>query len=325
MVGGTAPSVGMDAVSSEVVDSPHLVELRERLKSGLPGTNSMRICIRNVLERRVLGRFYVDEWPCFTTVVFQCLQPRLSDTADLFCYSTSKHRLLHVLEQNRLVSMGKWQQILTVEDDGKSIADYVVENLQLDGEYSLASQDYYVEEVGMYALLDELKIPKEPCREGYSIGTLTEETSHFAASQGQWFNKIGRPPDAVQEYHKQCVLRLDTVAIHQGEGTTPVAWRIQWAYDGNIGNIFTLPTHRRRGLATLVLIESCKAILARNEMPEIHAYDGNPSIDMCLKIGFSCIGRLRSICLHFNNNSWVQYLIRPRSCMGYLMITRTLL
>lgn len=107
----------------------------------------------------------------------------------------------------------------------------------------------------------------------------------------------------MQEYHKQCVQRLDTVAIHQGEDTTPVAWRIQWAYDGNIGNIFTLPAHRRKGLATMVLIKSCKTILAINEMPEIHAFDGNHSVDLCLKIGFSHIGRLRSICLHFNNYS----------------------
>ena len=289
----------MDTAASVIVNSRHLVELRERLKPELPRSNSMRICIRNVLERRVLGRFYVDEWPCFTTVVFQCLQPRLSDTADLFCYSTSKHRLLHVLEQNRLVSMGKWQHIVVIEDDDRSIADYLTKNLRLDGDYSLSPQDYYVFEVGTYCLLDELKICKEPCLTGYSVGTLAEENSHFAASQGQWFNKLGRPPDTVQEYHKQCIQRLDTIAIYEGQDTSPVAWGIQWAYDGTIGNVFTLDTHRRRGLATMVLTESCKVLLEKGEIPETRARDGNPSTEMCRKVGFSQIGRVSSIRLHF--------------------------
>ena len=291
----------MDTRASVIVNARHLVELSKRLKPALPRSNSMRICIRNILERRVVGNFYVDEWPCFTTVVFQCLQPRLSETADLFCYSTSKHRLLRVLEENRLVSMGKWQHIAVVEDDDRSIADYLTKNLRLDGEYSLSPQDYNVFEFGTYCLLDELKICKEPCPTGYSIGTLTEEKSHFAASQGQWFNKLGRPPDIVQEYHKQCVKRLDTTAIYEGQDVTPVAWGIQWAYDGTIGNVFTLETHRRRGLATMVLVESCKAILDRDDIPETCAHDDNPSTDMCRKVGFSQIGRMSSIHLHFNN------------------------
>ena len=33
---------------------------------------------------------YTDGWPRFTTVVFQCTFPRLSDIADLNCHSTSK-------------------------------------------------------------------------------------------------------------------------------------------------------------------------------------------------------------------------------------------
>ena len=49
-------------------------------------------------------------------------------------------------------------------------------------------------------------------------------------------------------------------------------------------------------MMTAAVHESCKSIiykLARNEMPEIHAYDGNPSIDMCHKIVFSHIGRVK--------------------------------
>lgn len=107
----------------------------------------------------------------------------------------------------------------------------------------------------------------------------------------------------MQEYHKQCVRRLDTTAIYEGQDTTPVAWQIQWAFDGTIGNGFTLPAYRGKGLATMMLAESCKSILARSQMPEICVSDGNPSIAMYQKIGVSHIGRVNGIHLHINNDN----------------------
>ena len=283
-----------------VIDN--LAELRDNLKPKLPKSNSMRMCIRNVMEGRVQGNFYTDAWPHFTTVVFQCVEPRLSDTADLLCYSTSKHDLLHVLQQNQLVTEGKWQMIQIIEDDNKTIGEYLMKNLKIDGQV-LLPQDYSVVQSGMYGLVKKIELPSLPCPEGYFLGPLTEKHNELTTSQGQWFNKVGRPSSIVQEYHKQCIQRLDTVAIYHNENpTTPVAWGIHWAHNSTFGNAFTVEAHRRKGLSLAIAIETCRRMLARGDIPQCHILDYNSnSINLACKLGLTPIGRVTSIALHWNS------------------------
>ena len=279
----------------------HLAELREILKPQLPRSNSVRMCIRNVMEGRVQGNFYTEAWPHFTTVVFQCVEPRLSDTADLLCYSTSKHDLLHVLQQNQLVSVGKWQMIEIIEDGSKTIGEHFIKNLKIDGRHLLL-QDYSAIDYGMYGLLQKTKLPSLLCPEGYFLGPLTEKHNQLAISQGQWFNNVGRPADIVQEYHKQCIQRLDTVAAyHNQDPTTPVAWGIQWAHNNTIGNVFILEAHRRKGLAMAIGIETCRRILAKGGIPQGDIMDDNSgSINLAYKVGLTLFGRVAGVVLHWN-------------------------
>ena len=285
--------------SSGGVPTHRLAELRDSLKTQLPRSNSMRMCIRNVMEGRVQGNFYTDAWPHFTIVVFQCVEPRLSDTADLLCYSTSKHDLLHVLQQNQLVTVGKWQIIEIVENDSKTTGEYFIK--KFDGRH-LLPQDYSTIEYGMYGLLQEVKLPSLPCPEGYFLGPLTEKHNELAISQGQWFNNVGRPADIVQEYHKQCIQRLDTVAAyHNQDPTTPVAWGIHWAHNSTIGNVFTLEEHRRKGLSAAIGIETCRRTLARGDIPQGDIMDDNSSsINLAYKLGLTPTGSVTCIFLHWN-------------------------
>ena len=106
------------------IDSSQLLDLRQRLSTGLPKSNGLR-----VRRGRVDGKFYVDQWPDFTAVVFQCLQPSISSTLE------SKQQLVVLLEHAGLVSTSMWQLLYIVENEDKSIADYVGENLRVGGRH----------------------------------------------------------------------------------------------------------------------------------------------------------------------------------------------
>ena len=252
------------------------------------------------MEGRVQGNFYAKAWPQFTTVVFQCVEPRLSETADLMCYSTSKHDLLHVLQQNQLVTEGKWQMIPIVEDDSKTIGEYVIKNIKINGQ-SLSSQHYFALHTDIYSFLGQVNLLNAPCPEGYFLGTLMEEHDHFAASQGDWFYNFRRPADVAKEFHKQCVQRFGAIAAyHNQDPTTPVAWNIQWSNNGNIGNVFTVEEHRRKGLAVATLVEACSRILAKEDLPECHIEEDNTSsVNLFTKLGFSSIGKAVDLVPHF--------------------------
>ena len=252
------------------------------------------------MEGRVQGNFYTDAWPHFTTVVFQCVEPRLSETADLLCYSTSKHDLLHVLQQNQLVTGGKWQMIQIIEDDNKTIGECVIKNLNIDGR-GLSSQDYFVFVLEMYSFLGQPNLPDVPCPRGYFLGTLMEKHNQLATSQGQWFNNVGRPANVAKEYHKQSFQKLGSIAAyHNQDPTVPASWTMQWAIDSTIGNLFTVEAHRRQGLAEAILVGMCKRILAKGDFPECRVLEENViSKNLCHKVGFSSIGKAIFIFLHF--------------------------
>ena len=122
-----------------------LAELRARVKPDLPRSSGICISALNVIEGRVEGNFYTDGWPNFTTVVFQCLKPRLSEICDLHCCTTCKQRLLSVLEQAGLVTAGRWQYLQVVEDGcNKDVTDFLIQHLRLHGKPLTTPRDRVV-------------------------------------------------------------------------------------------------------------------------------------------------------------------------------------
>jgi len=124
--------------------------------------------------------------------------------------------------------------------------------------------------------------------------------NQLATSQGQWFNNVGRPANVAKEYHKQSVQKLDSIAAYHSEDpTSPASWTMQWAHDSTIGNTFTVEAHRRKGLAVAILVEMCKRILAKGDLPECRVLEGNTtSINLLNKLGFSPIGKATKLVMH---------------------------
>ena len=278
-----------------------LVELQEQLKPGLPRTSGLRASARNVLEGRVEGNFYTDGWPEFMTIVFQCLQPRLSNVCDLHCYTTVKQHLLQVLEQAHLVTAGQWQLLQVIENrEGMAVTNYLVKNLRPDGEKVLRSEDYSVMELGMYALLGELPTARAKCPVGYSLGELRPKHNvHVSSQVDQWINSIGMSQSWVEEFCKQCIQRLFSAAVFcDSDPTTPVAWQMQYGFSGELGNLFTVEGHRRKGLATAVKIAVCRKILASGDIPISMVLDNSPNKSLHLKLGFSHVCRVVEVYLY---------------------------
>jgi len=254
--------------------------------------------LRNVIEGRVEGHFYTNGWPEFTTVVFQCLQPRLSDVCDLHCYTSSKQQLHWVLEQARLVTSGQWQYIQIVEDDD-AVADYVVQNIRPDGQTKLSRGDYTIYRYGMYALVGQLPTTSAECPEGYRLGELAAEHSTLVSSQADtWIASIGRPASVAEKYFEECIQRFDSAAAYcDSDPATPVAWCVEFGMSGDVSNLFTLEGHRKKGLGTAVKRALCQKQLCQGDMPFSVVVDGSPAsnTNWQSKLGFQYVGRMGGV------------------------------
>ncbi len=280
------------------LDAGDLGKLRAKMKAGSPRASTLCNSLRNVIEGRVEGHFYTDGWPEFTTVVFQCLQPRLSDVCDLHCYTTSKQQLHCVLEQARLVTSGQWQYIQIVEDDD-AVTDYVVQNIRPDGQTKLSHDDYTIYQYGMYALVGQLPSTSAKCPEGYRLGELAAKHSTLVSSQaGTWIASTGWPTSVAEKYFEECIRRLDSAAAYcDSDPTTPVAWCVEFAMSGDVSNLFTLEGHRKKGLGTAVKRALCQKQVRQGDMAFSVVVDGSPtsSTNWQSKLGFQYVGRMRGV------------------------------
>ena len=69
------------------------------------------------------------------------------------------------------------------------------------------------------------------------------------------------------------------------DSTNPVAWVVQYQF-GEIGHLHTVEEHRRKGLATVLMREMCKTVMARGDLPMcVTTYD-NPVCGLLKSLGF---------------------------------------
>ena len=285
------------------LDDWQLLQLRENLSTGLPKSNGLRVCVQNLLKRRVKGKFYVDQWPGFAAVVFQCVQPSISSTGDLHCYTTSsslesKQKLVILLEPSGLISTNMWRFLSIVEDEEESVAQYVVNNVRVGGRH-LTSEEYTIEKSGFYVML--LKKAEFPA--GYALGKLTKEhMKHILAQDGLLINSFTtRPTSVVLEYTEHCLQSLETVAVFQcGDASTPVAGAMCHAFNGECGSLFTSDSHRRKGLASAVIREISEYFFSEGDMPFATVSGGSASMNLHLKSGFVRVGTISEMRLNIS-------------------------
>ena len=272
------------------VKNSQLYEFLEILSHGMPRTNGLRISGQNVVNGRVKGRFYVDNWPNFTTVVFQCLQPSISNTGDLLCYTTSlasKQQLARFLDQAGLITAGSWQFLYIIEDEEKSVAECLVQNLQDNGR--LSTTQLSTMHVGIYVMPHPPK-EKVDLPSGFTFGKLTKEHAGYVCSQEGLAvsSSTERPAHMIREYVSKCLEMLETAAVYSDDdASTPVAGITCHGCSGALGNLFTVKDHRRKGLASALVLKQSEHSFSQGVMPQadIEHYNSN-SIDLHIKLGF---------------------------------------
>ena len=123
------------------------------------------------------------------------------------------------------------------------------------------------------------------CPSGFIVGKLTPSQENIAVVSSHWKYLDDGPKKT--SFLKGSLENGHSCAIYTSDNTnTLVAWGMQYGH-GEIGHVYTLPAYRRRGLASIVVRELCKAILADGLTPEVMIEEGNSDpLTVYLKLGF---------------------------------------
>lgn len=282
------------------VDTDELPLLRTKLAVGMPKTNGLRVSIRNVLEGRVRGHFYTDQ--CHSSVIFQCVRPSVSVDGDLHCYTTSKRNLVTLLEQGNFLTSGKQHYMYIVEDEEIGITEHLIENIQIDGRLMQGSE-YSVVKSALY-VMDTMVLPPVEVPPGYRLRKMNERDGKVLLNQrGLWINSVNFSYDNKFSYVQQCILNLPTWAVHEvGDTSKLVSGAMCYSMSGEIGSLFTVEDHKRKGLASLVIRCAAQEFIQHGDLPYISIDNGNQiSVALHEKLGFVFAGELRNLFLNIHN------------------------
>jgi GNAT superfamily N-acetyltransferase len=282
-----------------------LYQLREKLRDGLPTTNGLRVSVQNAARGRVDGNFFVDLWPNFSMVVFRCRRPSLSGAGDLHCYANSleaKQKLASFLGQAGLLQMdGGAQYLYLIEDAEKSVAEHLERGLKMNGKLNKASGKFTNSHYSLYLMTDPPK-QKAVLPSGYTFGNMSGNHIGLVSSQeGLWLNTCSGPTaQLVQDYISQCMETLETAAVYSDNDlTTPVAGVSCYSVSGEYGDLFTVKQHRRKGLASALIMKISEHYFSQGDMPQATIEPGNhTSVQLHLKLGFVCVGSISWVCLY---------------------------
>ena len=94
------------------------------------------------------------------------------------------------------------------------------------------------------------------CPAGYRIGRLEPHHAELVASK---WNAISQSPNK-NSWIKRLILSYHTAAVFPDEDPAqPVAWAMQY-YNAEIGLLYTMETHRRKGMGLAVVASLCQSV-----------------------------------------------------------------
>ena len=124
------------------------------------------------------------------------------------------------------------------------------------------------------------------CPSGFVVAKLTpgpsQEHAQVVASHWKYYENGPEKTACL----KGLIESGDTCAVFKSDDTnTLVAWDMQYPH-GEIGQVYTFPEYRCKGLATIVVRELCRSVIADGLTPEVLIEVGNPVSGLFLNLGF---------------------------------------
>ena len=163
------------------------------------------------------------------------------------------------------------------------------------------------------------------CPEGYNIGVLRPKDAEFIHP---FWNKslLDSSKDSIKAFQFM-IGSLPTSAIfHTSDPENPVAWILTYPF-GQIGHLYVLKEHRRKGLAGIVMADLCKKV--NGTVPDVmsnneHAIRAAKAIGFvecgqCIRLIYTCTKRSRLVSikdalLRWPDTSQDEYAHRLESC-----------
>ncbi|XP_064398452.1 glycine N-acyltransferase-like [Halichondria panicea] len=239
------------------VDRNDIKRIITDLQDEIPRSLSAIGLLKNVLEGRVVCKLHTDSWPSFNTMVCEVIYPRVSEVADLLCYSRgSGEEMLKLLQLSNVISWGKRQQIFHIESE---LSEYLEENLfdPSTGSRVLSSCEESVVAYGF-----PKKLTPIPCPDGFTFGHLYGKHTSLVTKHLWKFQDWPR----VNSYYKSLISSFENRAIYSNDNMdSPVAWIVQYPF-GRAGGLHTLKEYRDKHFGTLLSLEMSKVMESRGFM-----------------------------------------------------------
>ncbi|KAL5474737.1 hypothetical protein EMCRGX_G026729 [Ephydatia muelleri] len=298
----------------------HLKETPQQQSS-----NAMASTIQMVLWRRTQVDFYTDGWPQFTSIAARIRSPTV---ADVILFTSRKERLLELLRDDLILRCPGSHNNggVIISGTEASLAEYLMKNMKSrDGEQLLnniaSAQNFQMSKDTVMSFSERTLI----CPEGYNIGVLRPKDAEFIHP---FWNKslLDSSKDSIKAFQFM-IGSLPTSAIfHTSDPENPVAWILTYPF-GQIGHLYVLKEHRRKGLAGIVMADLCKKV--NGTVPDVmsnneHAIRAAKAIGFvecgqCIRLIYTCTKRSRLVSikdalLRWPDTSQDEYAHRLESC-----------
>ena len=181
--------------------------------------------------------------------------------------------------------MTRFDLMLVISDTEASLAEYLMKNMKSrDGEPLLSniisgqmlqmSKDIAMSFSEKYLALDAcIKFNYNSsfrtliCPEGYNIGVLRSKDAEFIHT---FWNKnlLDSTKDSIKAFQFMIGSLPNSAIFHTSDPENPVAWVLTYPY-GQIGHVYVLRDHRRKGLAAIVAVDLFKKVKGEGIIPYV--------------------------------------------------------
>jgi len=259
----------------KILDQNEVEQLKNQLKSSLPGTAKIFYVIRNYLKGLLPGKeVIVDTWPEWSSIIVRTCND--SETQAFFrhtymCHSSSPSALKYFLQRPDVVN---WRKPAAFTGVSRDVAP-VISSMSQKHMGTLTT----VEPRFMYAWTKKDLPPMASVPDGLTLDTLT--AADAVTLRRDW--EGCRYREDLEGYFRTVIENFDSSSLRDQNGDLLAYACMQ--FNGSIAMLYVKPEHRDTDYFKIVLSDLARRSLAKGEI----AYGYIPTNDSSL------VGQMRSM------------------------------